>query len=101
MLFDMPLDRLRDYRPEPEEPADFDAFWTKTLDEAARHPLDARFAAHDTGLATVDVHDVTFNGWGGQPVKAWLLLPRGHAEPLPAVVQYIGYNGGRGIPTRG
>ncbi|MFB7992549.1 acetylxylan esterase [Streptomyces sp. NPDC056002] len=98
MLFDMPLDRLRDYRPEPEEPADFDAFWTKTLDEAARHPLDARFAAHDAGLATVDVHDVTFNGWGGQPVKAWLLLPRGHAEPLPAVVQYIGYNGGRGIP---
>ncbi|WP_282699785.1 acetylxylan esterase [Streptomyces sp. CC219B] len=98
MLFDMPLERLRDYRPEPEEPGDFDAFWEKTLDDAARHPLDAEFAPYDTGLVTVDVLDATFNGWGGQPVKAWLLLPRGRTRPLPAVVQYIGYNGGRGLP---
>ncbi|MYW66920.1 prolyl oligopeptidase family serine peptidase [Streptomyces sp. SID8379] len=98
MLFDMPLDRLREYRPEPEEPADFDAFWRKTLDDAARHPLETRFVPYETGLATVDVYDVTFNGWGGQPVKAWLLLPRARTGPLPAVVQYIGYNGGRGIP---
>ncbi|MEU6847492.1 acetylxylan esterase [Streptomyces sp. NPDC046716] len=98
MLFDMTLDRLREYRPAPEEPADFDAFWRKTLDDAARHPLDARFVPYETGLTTVDVYDVTFNGWGGQPVRAWLLLPRGRTGPLPAVVQYIGYNGGRGIP---
>ncbi|MFE6892493.1 acetylxylan esterase [Streptomyces sp. NPDC057694] len=98
MLFDMPLDRLREYRPAPEEPADFDAFWRKTLDDTARHPLDARFVPYETGLTTVDVYDVTFHGWGGQAVKAWLLLPRGRTGPLPAVVQYIGYNGGRGIP---
>lgn len=98
MLFDMPLDRLRDYRPEPEEPADFDAFWEKTLTESARHGLDAEFVPYDAGFATVDVFDVTFRGWGGQPVKAWLMLPRDRPGPLPAVVQYIGYNGGRGIP---
>lgn len=91
MLFDMPLERLREYRPDPEEPADFDAFWAKTLTETGRHGLDA-------GFATVDVFDVTFRGWGGQPVKAWLMLPRVRSGPLPAVVQYIGYNGGRGIP---
>ena len=89
----MPLERLREYRPQPEEPADFDAFWSKTLDETTRHPLDARFVPHDAGLVTVDVCDVTFNGWGGQPVKAWLLLPRGRNRALPVVVQYIGYNG--------
>ncbi|MEU1482886.1 acetylxylan esterase [Streptomyces sp. NPDC005752] len=98
MLFDMPLERLREYRPEPEEPADFDAFWDKTLGEAARHGLDAEFVPYEAGFTTVDVYDVTFNGWGGQPVKAWLVLPRVRSGPLPAVVQYIGYNGGRGIP---
>lgn len=41
---------------------------------------------------------MTSRGWGGQPVKAWLMLPRERSGPLPAVVQYIGYNGGRGIP---
>lgn len=41
---------------------------------------------------------MTFRGWGGQPVKAWLMLPKARSGPLPAVVQYIGYNGGRGIP---
>lgn len=95
MLVDMPPDRLRDYRPEPEEPADFDAFWKRTLDDS---PAGAEFAPWEGGLATVEVLDVTFGGWAGQPVKAWLLLPRHRTAPLPAVVQYIGYNGGRGLP---
>ncbi|TCC37090.1 acetylxylan esterase [Kribbella sindirgiensis] len=98
MLVDMPLDRLREYRPEPEEPADFDAFWKQTLDDAAGHPIDVRFTPYDARLATVEVQDVTFSGWAGQPVRAWLLLPRHRTGRLPAVVQYIGYNGGRGIP---
>ncbi|WP_203966458.1 acetylxylan esterase [Actinocatenispora thailandica] len=92
----MPLERLREYRPEPAEPADFDAFWKQTLDGAGPGPV--TFEPYDAGLNTVQVQDVTFPGWGGQPVKAWLLLPRHRRGPLPAVVQYIGYNGGRGTP---
>ena len=42
-LFDLPLDELRDYRSRSVEPEDFDAFWSKTLDEARSHDLDARF----------------------------------------------------------
>jgi cephalosporin-C deacetylase len=98
VLVDMPLDKLREYRPEPEEPADFDLFWKQAMADVARHPVDAVFAPHETGLDTVEVQDVTFAGWGGQPIKAWLVLPRHRTGPLPAVVQYIGYNGGRGTP---
>jgi cephalosporin-C deacetylase len=97
-LFDKPLDELRAYRPEPEEPADFDAFWKQTLDAAATAAAGPEAVPFDAGLATVEVRDVTFSGWAGQPVKAWLLLPRRRTGPLPAVVQYIGYNGGRGVP---
>ena len=41
---------------------------------------------------------MTFPGFAGDPVKAWLLLPRGAEGPLPAVVEYNGYGGGRGLP---
>lgn len=97
-FFDKPLDDLRAYRPRPEEPADFDAFWKQTLDAAAAAASEPESVPFDAGLATVEVRDVTFSGWAGQPIKAWLLLPRERSGPLPAVVQYIGYNGGRGVP---
>lgn len=99
MWFDMPLEALREYRPEREEPDDFDAFWAATLAEAQSHDLAARFEPYDAGLTLQDVYDVTFNGFGGQPVKGWLLLPKHRSCPVPCVVEYIGYGGGRGFPT--
>ncbi|MEU0084619.1 acetylxylan esterase [Streptomyces sp. NPDC006274] len=97
-LFDLPLAELRAYRSLSPEPEDFDAFWTKTLDEARSHELDARFERVECGLTSVEVHDVTFAGFGGHPVKGWLILPVGAREPLPLVVEFVGYGGGRGLP---
>ncbi|ARX88143.1 acetyl xylan esterase [Streptomyces alboflavus] len=42
--------------------------------------------------------DVTYAGFGGHPVKGWLLVPAGATGPLPTVVEFIGYGGGRGLP---
>ncbi len=95
--FDLSLPELREYRSASVEPEDFDAFWTKTLDDARGHALDARFEPVETQLTTVDVYDVTFAGFGGHPVKGWLTLPAGTTEPLPVLVSYIGYGGGRGL----
>jgi cephalosporin-C deacetylase len=97
MLFDLPLDQLKTYKPERTEPADFDSFWQKTLAEACQHPLDARFEPVETGLKLVEAYDVTFNGYGGQPIKGWFILPKGAKSPLPVIVEYIGYGGGRGL----
>ncbi|MFD9543987.1 acetylxylan esterase [Streptomyces sp. NPDC060022] len=98
-LFDLPLDELRTYSSRSAEPADFDAFWSATLQEARTHDLDARFELRtDTGLTTVDVYDVTFAGFGGHPVRGWLVMPAGTTRPLPLVVEFIGYGGGRGLP---
>ena len=98
-FFDMPLDQLRAYLPERDEPADFDAFWRQTLEAARQADLAAAFEPVDYGLRSVETFDVTFSGYGGQPVKGWLLLPRARSAPLPCVVEYIGYGGGRGFPT--
>ena len=53
----------------------------------------------DSRLETVQAADVTFSGFDGQPIKAWLLWPAGRPGPLPAIVEYIGYGGGRGRPV--
>src|SRR5512133_4198771 len=98
MLFDLPLEQLKTYLPTRPEPADFDAFWAKTLAEARQFPLEACFKPVETNLKLVEVFDVTFNGYGGQPIKGWFILPKGQKSPLPCVVEYIGYGGGRGLP---
>ena len=105
MLFDLPLTELRIYKPAREEPADFDAFWADTLAGARQHPLEPKFEPVDAGLMAIDVWDVTFAGFAGQPIKGWFLAPRDVAASpfardgrLPCAVQYIGYGGGRGRP---
>ncbi|MCD0483568.1 acetylxylan esterase [Streptacidiphilus sp. ASG 303] len=96
MYVDMPLDELRAYRPARTEPEDFDAFWKATLDEARAAARPAVLDPVATRLTMADVFDVTFTGFAGQSVKAWLWLPRGHGGPLPCIVEYLGYGGGRG-----
>ncbi|CAL9360796.1 alpha/beta fold hydrolase [Streptomyces sp. NPDC095602] len=81
----------------PEEPADFDAFWTETLRTArAAGGLPEIRPVADSPLTTLDTYDVRFAGWAGQPVAAWLVVPSEAEEPLPTVITYIGYGGGRG-----
>jgi cephalosporin-C deacetylase len=97
-LFDLPLEQLRDYRPDVPEPADFDEFWKQTLTEAGGHDLDVRLTPYDGRMDLLDVHDLTFAGFGGHPIKAWIVKPKGVQGPLPCVVEYIGYSGGRSYP---
>ncbi|MEV4754203.1 acetylxylan esterase [Micromonospora sp. NPDC049559] len=97
-LFDLPLDQLERYAPVVAEPADFDAFWRATLDEADARPVLVDVRPERTDLRLVDTWDVTFSGFGGDPVRAWYSRPAGVETPLPAVVEYLGYGRGRGLP---
>ncbi|MEJ3404479.1 acetylxylan esterase [Rathayibacter sp. YIM 133350] len=96
--FDLSIPELETYRPEVAEPDDFDAFWRRTLDEARRFPDAPILERVESPLTQVEVYDLTFNGYAGQPVKAWFLVPAGTEGPLPTVVEYNGYGGGRGLP---
>ena len=97
-FFDLPLDQLRSYAPTIEAPEDFNAFWAKTVNAAADMAAPVSLQQVDSGLRTVETYDVTFSGFNGEPIRAWLHLPTVRQEPLGCVVQYIGYNGGRGLP---
>ena len=98
-IYDFDPEKLKTYRSAVAVPADFDAFWSETLAETRAFPLAARFEPVDTGLKLVDVYDLNFAGFGGHPVKGWVLLPRTRTGKLPLVVRYIGYGGGRSLPV--
>ncbi|HEY0496758.1 MAG TPA: acetylxylan esterase [Kutzneria sp.] len=97
-LFDLSLAELRTYQPELVEPGDFDEFWRRTLEEAAGHELAARFDPHDAALSEVEVYDASFAGWDGHRISGWLILPKHAPRPMPCVMQYLGYQRGRGTP---
>lgn len=95
---DRPLDELVDYKPEQTTPSDFDAFWDGLCSESANIPLNANFTQIDDILPLANVYDVAFDGADGVRVKGWFLTPKDVTTPLPTVVQFIGYSGGREYP---
>jgi cephalosporin-C deacetylase len=97
-LTDLNRAELLAYRPDVAEPDDLDQFWRSTLGAADEVGLDARFQPVDNGLRQVETFDVRFSGHGGDQLNGWLHLPAGAEPPLPAVVQFQGYSGGRGLP---
>ena len=97
--FDLPLEELRRYRPEVAEPADFDAFWADTLAAARSCAASVSVRDWDGPHGPLRARDVRFPGFDGEPIAAWLTSPADAPGPLPCVVQFNGYGGGRGLPT--
>ena len=97
-LVDLPLEELRTYRYRRQPPPDLRAFWDRTVEEArtaATAPVIS--PAEDSLLTAFEPLDLTFSGFAGDPIRAWWLRPRqGGDVPVPAVVEFLGYGGGRG-----
>jgi cephalosporin-C deacetylase len=96
--FDLPQDLLRRHTTELREPDGLDQFWAETIAEND-HDVDASFVPVESPLTVIETFDVTYSGCGGDPIRGWLHLPANRDDrPLPCVVEYIGYGGGRGLP---
>ena len=84
-FYDLPLDELRNHRCAAPEPAGLDAFWARTLGEARARATPPRFEPYrPDAYGALAVDDVTFSGFGGDPIRAWFLRPRSAGAPLPA-----------------
>lgn len=95
--FDLGVAELRQYRPHVSEPTDFDDFWARTLQESRERKQPAVVEKPDRSIRSVVARDVRFTGWGGEGIAAWLITP-GPSVPLRgAIVQFVGYGGGRGM----
>lgn len=98
-FFDLPLPELERYLPDVAEPADLDTFWQQVLGEARAAAQAVTAERVESDLRLVEIWDVTFPGHDGAPVRAWYTRPADTGDvPLPAVVEYLGYGRGRGLP---
>lgn len=96
---DLSLSELERFSPDMAEPDDLDQFWRDTLVELGSAAIDVQAVPVQSGLITVRTFDITFAGAAGDPVRAWLHLPADRGQrPLPGVITYLGYSGGRGLP---
>jgi len=69
----------------PSVPADFDAFWERTLAEQAAVPLDLRIErVREQGAHTV--HKFSFAGLLGYRCYGWLTIPKGATGKVPGVL---------------
>lgn len=99
MFTDLPEAELRAYTATVADPEGFDDFWAGELERSRAAARPVELTEVDAGLTAIRVFDVTFSGWNGQPIKAWLRVPANAEGPLPGVVEYVGYGGGRGHAT--
>ena len=88
--FDMPLSELRNYAGRNPKPADFDAFWDRSLQELEVH--DPKVEISDASFNTDLAHcqHLYFTGIGGARVHAKLLQPRQQTTGT-ALLQFHGY----------
>jgi len=98
-LSDLTLAELEEYVPALETPDDLHEFWKRTLAAQARYPIEVHSELIPTHLMTLEHYDISYSGYGGAPIKAWLTRPAGVERDLPLVVEFQGYNGGRGLPV--
>src|SRR5690625_391405 len=96
-LIDLPLEQLHSYRSPRSAPPGHTRFWDRTLAESRAAGEEMHCEPVESGLAVFDAYDVRFPGFAGEPVHAWWLVPRVVDQPLPVVVEFLGYGGGRGL----
>jgi cephalosporin-C deacetylase len=97
--YDLPLERLREYRTQTAEPAGLDEWWTKRLDDARALARPIELHPYQADLyRPLEVYDAEFSGAGGDRIRAWYIKPTASENP-PVVVRFIGYGGGRDVPS--
>jgi cephalosporin-C deacetylase len=96
LTFDFSLEQLKTYQGISPKPADFDAYWDRSL--AEMHALDAQVTLVPAEFQApgVECFHLYFTGVGGARVHAKLLRPKDAVKPHPAVLMFHGYTGDSG-----
>jgi cephalosporin-C deacetylase len=93
LLFDMPFEKLKEYKGVNPKPADFDAYWKKALAEMrAVDPQIEIIPDAEFQVPFATCSHLGFTGVGGARIHAKLLQPKNAGKKHPAVLQFHGYS---------
>ena len=96
LLFDMPLEKLYEYKGVNPRPADHDKYWADALAEmkAVDPKIELRKAEFQIDFA--ECYDMFFTGVRDARLHAKLLKPKNAQPSHPGLVQFHGYAGNSG-----
>ncbi len=89
--YDLSLEELRRYKPELTRQPDFEEFWEATKKELADIPVEYELKPYDYPVKGVKVSRLSFSGFMGARIDAWLAVPDTPGKH-PGLVLYHGYN---------
>lgn len=90
---DMPLEKLKEYAGRNPRPADFDAYWERSLAEMKAVDAKLELVPADFKVPFAECFHVYFTGVRGARVYAKLVRPTRREGRVPAVVEFHGYTG--------
>jgi cephalosporin-C deacetylase len=93
LMFDMPLEKLREYRGINPRPADFDEYWDKALAEMNAVDPQIEIVPDEFQMPFATCSHLWFTGVGGARIHAKLLQPKQVQGTHPAVLMFHGYTG--------
>lgn len=97
LLFDMPFEKLKEYKGVNPKPANFETYWKKALAEMnAVDPQIEIIPDADFQVPFATCSHLWFTGTGGARIHAKLLQPKNAGKKHPAVLQFHGYSGSCG-----
>lgn len=95
-IVDMPIEKLRKYKPKLTKEKDFDKFWKETLAESKRQPLNIKMERVDYPVKRLEAYKVFYNGFNGGRMCGLLLKEKG-AKKTPGLLSLHGYSGHKGV----
>lgn len=89
---DMPLEKMREYRPPLTREPDFDAYWKQTIAQAQSQPLNVELTPYDLPAKGMECFSLRFDGYKGGRIAGWYIRPKGSGK-FPGICIYHGYSG--------
>jgi len=95
MLVDMPLEKLKEYKPDTNRLKDFDKFWEETLKKSNQQPLNSSCKKIDYIVNEVNTYKINYSGFDGANICGFYLTPKSKNQ-FPVIIDYHGYSGNKG-----
>jgi cephalosporin-C deacetylase len=91
-VFELPLDRLREYQGRNPRPVDFEEYWDRALDEMRAIDPEVELIPHRLNAPNAECFHLYFTGVGGARIHSKFLRPKAPRERHPAVIMFHGYS---------
>lgn len=90
MFFEMPLEKLKEYKPKQTKAKDFEEFWEETIKISKSQPLNEEIKNIDYVVKEIIANKVYYDGFGGSRICGYYLLPK-LKGPHPVILFFHGY----------